>query len=119
MPGGAGLGALAGAVLARPFSGLRAKHGRSGSRSYYLDLRTPSPRGTPPRQIVVILCPDSEVGDLVAERVAMHAERLRRAAEVTSVGLQRSDDELSLELSPCLLESQSATHQLVDDLIQT
>src|SRR6202043_415644 len=67
---------------------------------------------------VVVRAADAEVRDLVAQRVPVHAQGLGGAAEVPTVRLQGSDDELALELPPRLLESEPAADQLVDDLIE-
>lgn len=48
----------------------------------------------------------------------MHSHGASRAAEVSFVGLERSDDELPLELVPGLLEGNSPPNQLVNDLRQ-
>src|SRR5687767_7627773 len=62
---------------------------------------------------------DPQVGDFVAQRVAMDAERLRGAADVAGMLAQRGDDELLLELAARLLECDALTNQLIDDLKQT
>src|SRR5947199_5725632 len=67
---------------------------------------------------IVVLDEDAEVGDLVAQGVAMDAEGLGGAAEVPPVRLERGDDELLFELPSRLLQGQAATHELVDDLVQ-
>src|SRR5262249_33650430 len=68
---------------------------------------------------IVVLDQDAEVGDLVAQGVAVYAKRLRRAAEVPAVGLERSDDELFFVLPSGLFQGQASANELVDDLIQT
>src|SRR5262245_26515069 len=51
---------------------------------------------------IVVLHPDAEVGDLVAQGIAMDAERAGGAAEVAPVRFERSHDELPFELPPRL-----------------
>src|SRR5436305_4003593 len=80
--------------------------------------RSPPPAGLPPAGQVVVLRPDAEVGDLVAQRVAVDAERAGGTAEVAPVGLQGGDDELPLKFTPGLLQRHAPAYQLVDDLIQ-
>jgi hypothetical protein len=67
---------------------------------------------------VVVLCSDAEVGDLVAQGVAVNTERPGGSAEVPPVALQGSDDELPLELPPGLLQRHAPAYELVDDLEQ-
>src|SRR5947208_85953 len=80
--------------------------------------RSPPPAGLPPAGQVVVLRPDAEVGDLVAQRVAVDAERAGGTAEVAPVGLQGGDDELPLKLTPGLLQRHAPAYELIDDLIQ-
>src|SRR6185369_7085872 len=68
---------------------------------------------------VVVLDQNAEVGDLVAQGVAMNAEGLRRAAEVATVGFEGSDDELFFELPPGLIQGQASADELVNDLVET
>src|SRR3954451_3965243 len=80
--------------------------------------RSSPPAGLPPAGQVVVLRPDAEVGDLVAQRVAVDAERAGGTAEVAPVGLQGGDDELPFKFTPSLLQRHAPAYELIDDLIQ-
>src|SRR4029079_10848603 len=80
--------------------------------------RSSPPAGLPPAGQVVVLRPDAEVGDLVAQRVAVDAERAGGTAEVAPVRLQGGDDELPLKFTPSRLQRHAPAYELVDDLIQ-
>src|SRR5689334_12640862 len=99
----------------------RPRGAESGGRAFgnggAVDRSSP-PAGLPPAGQVVVLRSDAEVGDLVAQRVAVDAERAGGTAEVAPVGFQGGDDELPFKLTPSLLQRHTPAHQLVDDLIQ-
>src|SRR5262245_3102897 len=64
---------------------------------------------------VIVFHSDAEVGDLVAQGVAMDAERAGGAAEVPAVRLERGDDELPFELSSRLFQRHAPAYELIDD----
>src|SRR3954468_4274595 len=67
----------------------------------------------PPAGQVVILCPDAEVADLVAQGIAVDAERTGGAAEIAPVRLQGGHDELPFELPPRLLQRHAPAYELI------
>src|SRR6185295_8448851 len=71
--------------------------------------------GLPAPGEIVILDSDPEVGDLVAQGVAVDAERPGGAAEITAVGFQRGNDELPFELPSRLFQCHAPPYELVDD----
>src|SRR5215218_6742987 len=74
--------------------------------------------GLPAAGEVVVLDPDAEIGDLVAQGVAVDPKRPGRAAEVAPVGFEGGHDELPLELSSGLLQRHASAYELIDDLVQ-
>src|SRR3954463_4028990 len=95
----------------------RESGGRSFGDGGAVDRSSP-PAGLPPAGQGVVLRPDAEGGGLVAQRVAVDAERAGGTAEVAPVGLQGSDDELPFKFTPSLLQRHAPAYELVDDLIQ-
>lgn len=58
---------------------------------------------------------DTQSRNLVAQGVAVHSQRLCRTRKVALIRFQGGDDELLLELTPCLLQRQSSPDELIDD----
>src|SRR5215471_18276045 len=67
-----------------------------------------------------LLARQADVGyaDLVAERVAVDAERARRAPEISGRPLHRADDVLLLEFLLGEVERDAVSQQLIDDFLE-